>query len=405
MSRSGLAAGFRVGLVMVCLSLSGWLQGVESRVEVALQVFSTAPCCEVVLVADRPGADLVLQNQDGQTLHRGRRIRVVQGPAGEILLDGKPSREKVLVSGPLRLENGRTLRRTRLGATLGSGENGLRVVVRLSFEEYLAGVLAAESAPWAGLPMVQAAAYLAAQAVASRSYALFFAGRDRHHGAHFCDSTHCQAWRDPQEQTLLLRAVRETEGKALFLGSEPAPAFYASTMGERSLLPGEVWGHTDLDRFFKRVPGSLPGETRPLAFRSPHASWVWRVSERQLSTILGDAFGFVWDGGPIRIERTAGGIAGRIFFGHESVQAEEFRLAFCRAVHWGSLRSLWFDAAREGAEIVFTGKGLGHSVGMCQYGALELAARGWGYRRILSWYYPVLAVKNVARESYPGRIP
>jgi stage II sporulation protein D len=34
------------------------------------------------------------------------------------------------------------------------------------------------------------------------------------------------------------------------------------------------------------------------------------------------------------------------------------------------------------------GKGLGHGVGMCQLGALDLADRGWDFKQILSHYFP-----------------
>jgi stage II sporulation protein D len=34
------------------------------------------------------------------------------------------------------------------------------------------------------------------------------------------------------------------------------------------------------------------------------------------------------------------------------------------------------------------GKGLGHGVGMCQLGALDLADRGWGFKQILAHYFP-----------------
>lgn len=34
------------------------------------------------------------------------------------------------------------------------------------------------------------------------------------------------------------------------------------------------------------------------------------------------------------------------------------------------------------------GRGLGHGVGMCQLGALDLADRGWGFKKILAHYFP-----------------
>ena len=40
-------------------------------------------------------------------------------------------------------------------------------------------------------------------------------------------------------------------------------------------------------------------------------------------------------------------------------------------------------------EIEFTGgRGLGHGVGLCQWGAQGKALRGWSHEQILSFYYP-----------------
>jgi stage II sporulation protein D len=36
---------------------------------------------------------------------------------------------------------------------------------------------------------------------------------------------------------------------------------------------------------------------------------------------------------------------------------------------------------------VFSGRGSGHGVGMCQYGAKGMAEAGWDYRRILQHYF------------------
>jgi stage II sporulation protein D len=41
---------------------------------------------------------------------------------------------------------------------------------------------------------------------------------------------------------------------------------------------------------------------------------------------------------------------------------------------------------------VFTGRGWGHGVGLCQVGAYGMAAAGWSYRDILSHYYPGTAL-------------
>lgn len=41
------------------------------------------------------------------------------------------------------------------------------------------------------------------------------------------------------------------------------------------------------------------------------------------------------------------------------------------------------------------GDGLGHGVGMCQLGALDLADKGWDYKRILSFYFPSHKLKKI----------
>ena len=45
-------------------------------------------------------------------------------------------------------------------------------------------------------------------------------------------------------------------------------------------------------------------------------------------------------------------------------------------------------ASKQGTKIGFTGTGMGHGVGLCQYGAQELAGKGESWEEILAWYYP-----------------
>ncbi len=70
----------------------------------------------------------------------------------------------------------------------------------------------------------------------------------------------------------------------------------------------------------------------------------------------------------------------------------------------GIRENLFFlDAQRSkasGAESwVFTGRGWGHGVGMCQVGAYGMASAGYSYREILSHYYPGT---RIARTSGPS---
>jgi stage II sporulation protein D len=49
------------------------------------------------------------------------------------------------------------------------------------------------------------------------------------------------------------------------------------------------------------------------------------------------------------------------------------------------------------ANLHFTGQGWGHGVGMCQWGAYTMSARGSNYQQILQYYYPGTALMKIAQ--------
>jgi stage II sporulation protein D len=54
-----------------------------------------------------------------------------------------------------------------------------------------------------------------------------------------------------------------------------------------------------------------------------------------------------------------------------------------------------FDDDGKVTEFVFTGRGWGHGVGMCQVGAYGLAKQGWSYEQILKAYYTGIEVTRM----------
>jgi stage II sporulation protein D len=53
-----------------------------------------------------------------------------------------------------------------------------------------------------------------------------------------------------------------------------------------------------------------------------------------------------------------------------------------------NLKSTLFDVTDDGDGLVFEGRGAGHGVGLCQWGAKGMAEEGKSYRDILGFYYP-----------------
>lgn len=52
------------------------------------------------------------------------------------------------------------------------------------------------------------------------------------------------------------------------------------------------------------------------------------------------------------------------------------------------IRSFHFDVEHTKKGIKFSGKGVGHHLGLCQWGAREMVAQGYDYKSILNFYYP-----------------
>ncbi|NLI89425.1 MAG: SpoIID/LytB domain-containing protein [Epulopiscium sp.] len=81
------------------------------------------------------------------------------------------------------------------------------------------------------------------------------------------------------------------------------------------------------------------------------------------------------------IERTKGGYVKSIQVGSKLMSGEEFKNTL-------GLRSSCFMIEYQGKQVRIISKGLGHGVGLSQYGANEMAKEGKDYKEILKHYFP-----------------
>ena len=54
-----------------------------------------------------------------------------------------------------------------------------------------------------------------------------------------------------------------------------------------------------------------------------------------------------------------------------------------------------FTIKKEKDTFTLNGRGYGHHLGLCQWGAREMVRDGWDYRRILKFYYPGITFKKI----------
>jgi len=256
--------------------------------------------------------------------------------------------------------------------------NELCIINIAPVEDYLAGVLAAE------MPQADFAA-LQAQAVVARTYMTKNRRRHEKDGYQFCDLTHCQTYKGENGVTAKIRqAVINTNDEILIYHHQPIEAYYSSTCGGRTANDNGVWANQKDQPYLKSQADSN------FCAHSPHYRWRGKISADSLHQI--------WQrrlGAPINaITISKKGVDGRVrelaLLGHSLhlITGEDFRAVTCRVLGWNTLKSTAFDLRIEKNVYIFTGRGLGHGLGLCQYGAMEMARRGFSYREILRHYFP-----------------
>jgi stage II sporulation protein D len=286
----------------------------------------------------------------------------------------------------------------------------LSLAVVLPFERYLEGI--------AEVPPSWPRASLEAQAIAARSYALATTGwagsEGEPLGEPICATTACQVYRgtpvpaDPDHERWV-RAVRRTRGSMLLSDGRPAQTVYFSTSNGRTYGNEAVFGSSPLPYL------------RPVVERddgaSPSSRWRVRVPFRDLTRFL-RADGSWPSGRAIRIARPRGDAV--VFRGggvRRSIEVDRLRDALnewapclqpdrypstnSRGTLPLTVPSRWVTVSTDGADLVFTGRGWGHGVGMVQWGAYGKARRGLSASEILAFYYGGLRPR---RAPEPGTI-
>lgn len=61
------------------------------------------------------------------------------------------------------------------------------------------------------------------------------------------------------------------------------------------------------------------------------------------------------------------------------------------------LRSINFSIKKVKSNLVFTGKGYGHLMGLCQRGAHQMVLQGYNYQEVLKFYYPKTELKKLSK--------
>lgn len=254
------------------------------------------------------------------------------------------------------------------------GKDGLYLINELPLEEYVEGVVKAETADdWEDEA-------LKAQAVIVRTYVLKQMTRRRDKRYHVTSTVLHQLFKGLNSDPRVTAAVRATKGQVLTYAGEPIMAFYHSTGGGRTELPEEVFGRSY--PYLKSVEAS--GRLSPLSV------WARRIplddiAEATHTANLVDI---------VIASRTSTGRVEDVTLisnpDEVTMKAQDLR----KLLGWRRLPSTNFTLKVEGGYANFEGSGYGHGVGLCQWTALEMAREGMKYDEILSYFYPEAELEN-----------
>lgn len=309
---------------------------------------------------------------------------IVQSPSGMLQIEGRPYREEIRIY---------------------SNGSLCEVVNRLNFEKYLDGLVNGEfSSKWNEEAV-------AAQVVAARSYAYYqvLQAREELHHYDLDGSIWDQVYEGSErEDVKASRIVAKSKGLVLTVTDKgkvrPIKAFYHSTCGGSTELPENVWG--------KSYSGFKRSVKCRFCSQAPLYQWTANYGDREVRRAILDGIRaeglppqwpkgiqkVIAQGALSRVIEKGRDPQGRVL-GLELVwNTTRLPMSASRFRSWfgiNKVRSLAFEVSRVGNLWWVKGKGFGHGVGMCQYGAKTMGEKGYKMAEILKTYYPDAVLRKM----------
>lgn len=271
---------------------------------------------------------------------------------------------------------------------------GCDLINELSLETYIATLLSKEMNPKWPLEALKA------QAVAARSYAYHKkitreVSKVKGHEA-FYDLENSEkhqvngSFLDATYQTS--KAARQTAGEVLTLKTGYfTPIFFHSKCGGKTLRPDQVWTN--------KIPGYQSVDC-PYCHSHGLKDWSYTLNKEKLTGYLEKALRIFYsknENYKISELRLVPDNENKTFFRvYDKDEATEIQKSRLRQIMGRSKTpSNYYQLVENKDTVTLTGKGFGHGVGMCQYGAFELAKRGMSYKQILAHYFPEHVIKKL----------
>ena len=264
-------------------------------------------------------------------------------------------------------------------------KTGMTIVNNVFVEDYLYGVVPKEMPPsWS----VEA---LRAQSVAARTFALKNRNRYSTEGFDLCSTAHCQVYEGRSAEThSTTEAVDRTHGEVLFYKGEIIDALFHTDSGGMTESAEYVWGSAVP---YLRAVAEPQMQTQPWNSAVSVDSFVqiMEKSGKPLGTLKEIHLSPLTVGKGSSDRSPSGRVRSAEFVGSKGrvvLSGNDLRSMF-------SLPSTLFNVHCSGEEVLFSGYGSGHGLGLSQWGAKALADKGNTYKDILLHYYSGVTLEKL----------
>jgi len=233
---------------------------------------------------------------------------------------------------------------------------------------------------------------LKAQAVASRTYAYYHIIKNKSSKLYDLDSTTSfQVYKGVSSLNPVTNgAVAQTSGEIVSHKGIPILAYFHSTCGGKTADDSDIWTGID-EPYLRSVSCSFCKE-------SPHYEWEARLSLSGIRESLEKNNHHLGNVKSISFRIKSGRVA-EVMVRHTqglcNLTGNQFRLLFST----DQVKSTFFHSKSSGKELLLSGRGWGHGVGLCQWGAKGMAENGKAYKYILQYYYRGGRIEKVRFNS------
>jgi stage II sporulation protein D len=241
-------------------------------------------------------------------------------------------------------------------------------------EKYISGVVMAEGGAGKNLE------FFKTQAIIARTYMYKYFDKHLSDGYNVCDNTHCQAFNGLSSDTLLNLAAMETRGKVILDKDSVLiiSAFHSNCGGETSSSE-DVW--LSDQPYLKSVFDPYCKASRNAEWQRsfPESDWVSYLRKAGDKEEITDPSQLIF----AQTERLTDYKTGSFKIPLRTIRTDL------------NLRSTFFSVFANGDSVILKGRGYGHGVGLCQEGAMVMAAKGSKYKDIINFYYSGVVISDI----------